>query len=567
MKASARQTYIHKILYLTMIVFIVIMMIAAPSADVVLANGPPDFAVIMNDGLVHGYNWPLGASVTMEIDDPSNGVGVDHTGTQPSIEAPWDPLTTWVEFDLSGSFVVESGHIVTLTDGVTPKSHTVTDLVVVSVDPDADEVVGTAAPSTQVYAWIGGVTGTGLSSAADLSGDWLIDYTGTHDIVLGDTVYINQPDPDNDSTRYDWDVPNPHIDAQPGWDGINGWEWPEGETVHVCVDDTDFAADPTDPGQCNLFYGSDTSYIPSWDLGTTFVEFDLSSMDLQAGHYIAMTDGVTTKQHQVTDLQVTSVDPDLDTVYGTAAPGSDVWAWPHDCWDCGVSVAANGSGDWVADFSGSFDLVPGTAGAAAQFDSDEDQTYMFWSVPNPHIDAQPGWDGINGWEWPEGETVHVCIDSSGFAVDPTDPGQCDLYFDSMTAIEDPWNPGVVIADFDLVGILDLQTDQYIAMTDGVITKEHQVTSLMVTDVDPDADTVSGTADPGSSVSTWVHDCVSCWVDVVTDGVGDWVADYTGIANLEAGDDGAAAQYDGDWDQTWVLWWVPNHRIFLPLIIR
>ena len=140
MNTSARRTFIQKTLYLTMIVFIMITMIAAPSAEVALANGSPHFAVIMNNELVHGYNWPLGA-VTMEIDDPSNGVGIDYSDTQPSIEAPWDPLTNWVEFDLSGSFVVEPGHIVTLTDGVTPKSHIVTDLIVVSVDPDTDDVV------------------------------------------------------------------------------------------------------------------------------------------------------------------------------------------------------------------------------------------------------------------------------------------------------------------------------------------------------------------------------------------------------------------------------------------
>ncbi len=504
MNTSARQTYIHKILYLTMIVFIVIMMIAAPSADVVLANGPPDFAVIMNIEQVHGYNWPLGADVTMEIDDPSNGVGVDYTDSQSSIEAPWDPLTTWVEFDLSGSFVVEPGHIVTLTDGVTPKSHTVTDLVVVSVDPDTDEVVGTAAPSTQVNAWIGGVTGTGLSSAADPSGDWLIDYTGTHDIVPGDTVYVSQPDPDNDSTRYDWNVPNPKFDVVPLLDEITGTEWPLAATVDLTIDDD------MNPGNGVLYTDSGTVVESSWDPDFTRVPFNLYGIfDVLPGHVVTMTDGVTTKVHVVTNLEVTDTDPDSDTVTGTADPGTDVWVVPGDCWECGVSVAANGSGDWVADFSGSFDLVLGTDGEATQSDMDGDETGAKWRVPNPQINADPP-EWISGWEWPEGNTVHVCVDDTAFAADPTDPGQCNLFYDSDTSYVPPWDPGTTYLEFDLGGV-DLQGGHYIAMTDGVTTKQHQVTALQVTSVDPDLDTVYGTAAPGSDVEVWVHDCDSCWL--------------------------------------------------------
>ena len=227
-------------------------------------------------------------------------------------------------------------------------------------------------------------------------------------------------------------VTSPFIEADPQYEQIYGWDWPLGNTVYVCVDSSGFAADPTDPAQCDLFDDSMVVYAPSWNPTYGMVDFDLiGSLDLHGGQYISMTDTVTTKEHQVTNLVVTAFDVDADTVSGTADPGTEVEVYEYSGGNSLLPVA-DGSGDWVADFSGITDLVPGSNGSASQYDGDSDQTQWYWEVPNPTIEAQPDYEEIKGWEWPEGATVHVCVDSIGFAVDPTNPTQCDLYHGTET---------------------------------------------------------------------------------------------------------------------------------------
>ena len=93
-----------------------------------------------------------------------------------------------------------------------------------------------------------------------------------------------------------------------------------------------------------------------------------------------MTDGILTKEYQVTNLVITEVDLLNDTVSGTAEPGSDVnvqgWADPDYCEE---NVSADGSGDWSADFSGDCDLTPVSAYSANQTDTDGDMTiWIVW---------------------------------------------------------------------------------------------------------------------------------------------------------------------------------------------
>ena len=92
------------------------------------------------------------------------------------------------------------------------------------------------------------------------------------------------------------------------------------------------------------------------------------AFDVHAGHTVTITDGHSTRSHVVTNVAVNSVDTVDDTVAGTADPGSAVRVMnmaggPPPILD----VVADGSGNWVADYSTiGFDLEPGHRGAAVQ---------------------------------------------------------------------------------------------------------------------------------------------------------------------------------------------------------
>ena len=103
---------------------------------------------------------------------------------------------------------------------------------------------------------------------------------------------------------------------------------------------------------------------------------------------MTVTDGTTTKQHTVTSLQVTKVNPTTDVISGTAAPNSYV-----DLQTCGVggctyrTELADSNGNWSANFGvvgdqpwelTTFDILPGTIGDARQWDDDIDATTVQW---------------------------------------------------------------------------------------------------------------------------------------------------------------------------------------------
>jgi hypothetical protein len=88
-----------------------------------------------------------------------------------------------------------------------------------------------------------------------------------------------------------------------------------------------------------------------------------------------LTNSAITKAHTVTVSAVTAVDPDADTVSGTAAPDTEVGVRPCDPSGCYNGYAtADASGAWSADLSGIYDIIPGSGGEAFQNDSDGDFT-------------------------------------------------------------------------------------------------------------------------------------------------------------------------------------------------
>ncbi|MEO8356475.1 MAG: ABC transporter substrate-binding protein, partial [Chloroflexota bacterium] len=434
----------------------------------------PGIVVGQNWDGVFGHDWPLGASVTLTIHDPNTGPGVDYTETQIVTSSPGG---TDLHFDLDG-FDVRIGHIVTFSDGATIKELIVSRLQITAFNADLDRVYGVAEPFGNLQVDVrqnggGPPTSPSLYLTADENGNWTADFSGLWDITTDHEVFAHEIDNDGDVTLTIKGFPN--FVVQLGTNHIDGWNWiPNGEvTINI--------------------NGSEAATIQTNEMGAFGTDFDGLDPFIPGMDFV-VTDGLNTKAMTTAVLEITNVDVESDTVTGLADSGQILSVWVHENWP-GVQVSADISGIWTADFSGVWDIVPSTSGAAQVNDDDRDGSRMDWSAPNPTFGVRVNDNTIEGWGWTLGSTVTIGIDDPTTTDDPN----------PMTAIVGvaDWDPNQTFVKFQVQESgFTLQPDQQITMTDGATTKTHFVTSLDVTNVDPNADTVSGTALTGSRVDVW-----------------------------------------------------------------
>ena len=106
MKNKLVVPFLSKAVNISMILLMIVTLMNTRAVRVVQAAYNPSFSARLTENQVHGYEWNLGDSVTLTIDDPDNGVSNDFTDTQTVVVADWDPTMTFVLFDLgSGGFL------------------------------------------------------------------------------------------------------------------------------------------------------------------------------------------------------------------------------------------------------------------------------------------------------------------------------------------------------------------------------------------------------------------------------------------------------------------------------
>ena len=166
---------------------------------------------------------------------------------------------------------------------------------------------------------------------------------------------------------------------------------------------------------------------------------------------------------------------------------------------------------------------------------------------NPSIQASTFYDYVRTQGWPEGTGLDLTISGIG--------GYYTTY-----AVSDP-----ISTSFDLQGREVLPGD-ILTVTDGTTAKELQVSSMTVTAVDADTDTVSGTADIGTQVNVWVCDVSQNCANrlPIADESGNWIANFSviepgdnGTFDLVPGTSGGVNQFDTDGDWTEADWRVQN----------
>jgi DNA-binding beta-propeller fold protein YncE len=363
------------------------------------------------------------------------------------------------------------------------------DLYVDGVDVTADTVFGRADAGTEVDIWVHG--DGSLTATADGSGNWVADFSGITDLTYFSDGGSEQFDSDGDSTGVWWASPTFQVAPENEWVGSRN-RWTPGAIISLTIED----------GSGVVYSDSQTA-----DSHGNF-NFNLwNRFDLRRGHVVTISDGTTTKTHTVIDLYVDGVDVTADTVFGRADAGRAVDIWVHG--DGNLTVTADGSGNWVADFSGITDLTYFSDGGSEQFDFDGDSTGVWWANPGFYVSADDGW--VNSWNrWTPGAIISLTIeDGSGV-----------VYSDSQTAD----NHGNF--NFDMwQGYL--QPGYLVTVSDGVNTKTHTVIDVIVTSIDTDTDQIHGWASPGAQVSVWAglfNEGSNRWV--VADSGGNWTADFS-----------------------------------------
>jgi streptogramin lyase len=238
----------------------------------------------------------------------------------------------------------------------------------------------------------------------------------------------------------------------------------------------------------------------------------------------------------VTKLFVDGVDVVADTVFGRAAPGTDVEVWVHD--DGNLTVAADGSGNWTADFSGLTDLTYQSNGGSQQTDPDGDSTSVWWAKPQFQVSPDDNW--VGSWNrWIPGSIISLTIEDGAGVV----------YSDSQTADTH--------GEFSFnVWSIDIVTGHLVTVSDVTTTRSHTVTALTVTNIDTAADRIHGTANPDAQVGVWVNLFdEGSHRRVTADSDGNWMADFSNAADGEPAFDITeitritAREFDDDGDST------------------
>ena len=344
----------------------------------------PAFEVDPGTSWIGGSGWLPNAPVTVTFGDPADP---DHSETFQSGQGSW--LWHHVDYD------IEVGELVTVTDGVTTRSHTVV-FVSVDVDQATHTATGQADPGTTVRVHLiewahGPQTLYQEEVVADGDGAWSVDVAAAGvEVEDHHHVWAIVDDADGDATRASWRLYNPAFTVSLSDDWITAYDFASRAPIEITIGD---------PVQFSVSTQTDGS-------GHFYREVDF---DIQGGQLVTVTDGITTLEHLTFPLAITDLDVETNVVSGVGEPGLGVAVfvtaepWPVR----GDEVAADGT--WSVDFSEegdvedrgwAFDIQPGTRVEAAQWEGDfhttnattYSTTARFPDVPNDRRFAvEIGW--------------------------------------------------------------------------------------------------------------------------------------------------------------------------------
>lgn len=469
----------------------------------------PYFQVILTGGYIFGYEWTPNSLVTLTVDGIGRGSGESNADGQVFIYS-------------STGFL--PGQTVVLADGINTRTHIVKDIAVTEINQDNKTVSGTAEPSSEIEVSAhDGSNNKWLWISVDENGVWLANFAPySVNITIGTYGWVSQYDDHRNSTNVRWYIPNPVMEVSLLGNSIFGREWGPLTNITLFIDGIEIAQQSSD------------------NHGRVYLSSGL--IDIIPGMEITLTDGTLSRTHIVRDISITDVDLQNDTISGTADQDSWVQVIASNSQVSAVlSVQANASGTWLADFSGKVDIKAGASGNVTQYDSQGNSTTTSWFVPDPYISVSLNMNSIYGRQWPPDTQITLSIGSYTWTATSNVYG--NVFFKPDTVL--------------------IEAGQQITLTGGGYTQSHTVRYIVINNVDIDTDIVSGLAEQGSTIHIYAcssyYDCDMLTITV--DGSsGEWVADFSSTVGISVGSFGEAWQTDDEGNSTFVGWEVSTLAI-------
>jgi PKD repeat protein len=343
----------------------------------------PKMDVLVSENEIYTYDWEIGASVKLTIDDPSNGDGDDYEVTKTVIQGAHN--STDLRFYIS-NFELAPGQLVTLTDGANTKTILLDAITITNINLATNTIFGTAPPNSTIDVIVSdNLSGRVFSVSVGSSGTWQLFTMPSGSLVKialvpGLEITCSITDIDGDRAKYSQTIPQPGFEANLTTNTISGWDWPLGSNVTITIDDP-ATSETSDFSATTAIIGHD--YDPHFNL-------DLGTFKLAAGQTVTVSDGTISKSHVVRGLAITNVDIDTDVVSGTSDTTDVV-----DSWICGSKgciykrTDSVNNGAWTSDFAhagdqiweiDTFNILNGTQIFSKQTDEDGDATLISKTV-------------------------------------------------------------------------------------------------------------------------------------------------------------------------------------------
>jgi hypothetical protein len=548
----------NKIFNLMMAFVFAISLLGMPASA--LAQEPqlnPHIEASTTSDFVDAFGWLTDTVVTMTIDDPTNGIGVDYTATATMGQTPWnpdDPNDTVAEFNDLQGFNVQPGDIITVSGSGLSKTLTVSQLAVTGFDLQADTISGTGTAGVQIEVCANVLPDRCINRyvTPDDSGNWTTNYhepgTGnddphTFDLQADSNGWAAIRDEDGDSTWVEWQVPIPTLDIRLTINRVDAYNWPQGTQLTLVIDDD------TDQNNGILYTkNAIADYYSPDDPTATLARFYLSGYSMKIGDYVTVSGGGVTKTRKVGNVTITSVDMENDIIRGTVDTTGVrsvlVRVQPIGTADRRV-VPTNGI--WMADFSQPgqrpgeeqpYDIRPGSHGFVRIDYEDGDVIAEYWSVPIPTFNVNLKYGLVEAFQWPVEATITISIDNPSTTQSP-----------DFTATQVATNGGFY---YDFPSDYVPGDGDLFALTDGTTTKSLVIPNIQVKSFDTVNDRVTGTTSPNRNIRIDVG-APNGTVETRSDGDGNWLADFAGKADLQPSSACDIYVYDDDEDATIVGW--------------
>lgn len=496
-----------------------------PGASVEAQMPDPYLRVSFNGNFpnwVEGEGWIIGGQVYVAIDDPATPDYPDaYIDGNQVIGCQYNPEIGCFRADFNGLYHIKVGDIVTATQGTIVKMHEVLYIEITDVDASTEIVSGTTEPFSQIRVMAWPSVGLGDSVSRDVTadgfGNWSVVFTDDdpqtvdYDLVGGTYVRGDRFDNDSDATSTMGWIPYPAIQASAQYDWVRARDWPVGTALQLLIN--------------NVYFSSVTVAQPESENDTS-ATFNLGEEDLQVGDEVKVVGGGTERSLILSSIAVSEVNVATDTISGVGTPGATAYVCVQKNDDCiwRKFNPAEGTGAWEMYFGDIADLQSGSLGWVQERDTDGDSTWYDWDVPTPTISAFPADDIIKGHNWSIGAPLQIEIDDLATPVNPDFTGQATI-----------WNPDDLSFQLiDFSGQYDMKPGDLVTVTNGITTKTHKVIDFSITEIDIATDVVSGLAEPGSDIGSWICDDYDCAERfVIADQYGHWSANFSIIENAAA----------------------------------